>query len=101
MAQDQDQDRDQDQDQDQDQDRARRGRPRSEAARAAVLRAASELANEVGLRSMTTDEIARRSGVSKATIYKWWPSKYAVAADALLSAMFVESSDPVTRAPPD
>jgi AcrR family transcriptional regulator len=80
----------------QDQDRARRGRPRSEAARAAVLRAASELANEVGLRSMTTDEIASRSGVSKATIYKWWPSKYAVAAEAFLSEMFVESSDPDT-----
>src|ERR1700738_2601161 len=66
---------------------ARRGRPRSEQSRAAWLRAASELANEVGLRSMTADEIASRSGVSKATIYKWWPSKYAVAVDAFLSQM--------------
>jgi hypothetical protein len=24
---------------------------------------------------MTTDEIASRTGVSKATIYKWWPNK--------------------------
>ena len=36
----------------------------------------------------------RRSGVSKATIYKWWPNKYAVAVEAFLSEMMAESSDP-------
>jgi hypothetical protein len=50
--------------------RVRPGRPRSERSRTAVLRVTSELINEVGLRAMTTDEIASRSGVSKATIYK-------------------------------
>lgn len=45
---------------------------------------------------MTTDEIAARSGVSKATIYKWWSNKYAVAVDAFLSEMATESSDPDT-----
>jgi AcrR family transcriptional regulator len=74
----------------------RAGRPRSERSRAAVLRAASELMREVGLRAMTTDEIAGRSGTSKATIYKWWPNKYAVAVDAFLSEMFTESPDPDT-----
>jgi len=54
--------------------RARPGRPRSEQSRAAVLRATSELLHELGLQAMTTDEIAGRSGVSKATIYKWWPN---------------------------
>jgi AcrR family transcriptional regulator len=78
------------------QPRTRPGRPRSEESRAAVLRATSELLHEVGLRAMTTDEIANRSGASKATIYKWWPNKYAVAIDALLSEMFVESDDPDT-----
>jgi AcrR family transcriptional regulator len=62
-----------------DQSRARPGRPRSEESRIAVLRATSELMLEVGLRAMTTDEIASRSGASKATIYKWWPNKHAVA----------------------
>jgi AcrR family transcriptional regulator len=76
--------------------RARRGRPRSEQARAAVLRATSELIHEVGLRAMTTEEIAARSGASKATIYKWWPNKYAVAVEAFLSEMAVESADPDT-----
>jgi AcrR family transcriptional regulator len=76
--------------------RRRPGRPRSEQSRAAVLRATSELLHEVGLRAMTTDEIACRSGVSKATIYKWWPNKYAVAVEAFLSEMFAESADPDT-----
>src|SRR6267378_1424403 len=75
---------------------ARRGRPRSEQARAAVLRATSELIHEVGLRAMTTEEIAARSGASKATIYKWWPNKYAVAVEAFLSQMLAESPDPNT-----
>ncbi|MEY9964371.1 AcrR family transcriptional regulator [Streptacidiphilus sp. MAP12-16] len=65
----------------------RPGRPRSERARQAVIQAASELLDEVGLRATTADRIAARSGVSKATIYKWWPSKYAVAVDAFLSEM--------------
>ena len=65
-------------------------------SRAAVLRAASELIHEVGLRAMTTEEIAARSGASKATIYKWWPNKYAVAVEAFLSEMAVESADPDT-----
>jgi AcrR family transcriptional regulator len=63
-----------------------------------VLRATSELLHGVGLQAMTTDEIAGRSGVSEATIYKWWPNKYAVAVEAVLSAMMAESSDPDTGA---
>ncbi len=80
----------------QDQPRPRPGRPRSEQTRKAVLRATAELMHEVGLHVMTTEQIAGRSGASKATIYKWWPSKYAVAVEALLSEMLVESDDPDT-----
>jgi AcrR family transcriptional regulator len=72
------------------------GRPRSEQSRTAVLRAASDLMHEVGLRAMTTEAIAGRSGASKATIYKWWPNKYAVAIEAFLSEMLIEASDPDT-----
>ncbi|TJZ99013.1 TetR/AcrR family transcriptional regulator [Actinacidiphila oryziradicis] len=74
--------------------RRRSGRPRSERARQAVMLAASELLPELGLRAMTTDRISERSGVSKATIYKWWPSKYAVAVDAFLAGMFAASREP-------
>jgi len=79
-----------------DRPRTRPGRPRSQQSRAAVLRATSELMREVGLRAMTTEDMAARSGASKATIYKWWPNKYAVAVEAFLSEMAVESADPDT-----
>ena len=72
------------------------GRPRSEQSRVAVLRATSELLHEVGLRAMTTEEISNRSGASKATIYKWWPNKHAVAVEAFLTEMMAESPDPDT-----
>ena len=39
------------------------------------------------LRKVTADAIARRAGVSKATIYKWWPNKSQVALDAYLAGM--------------
>jgi AcrR family transcriptional regulator len=74
----------------------RAGRPRSEQARHAVLQACTELLQEGGLRDMTTDRISARSGVSKATIYKWWPNKYVVAVEAFLSQMYAESPDPDT-----
>ena len=48
-----------------------RGRPRSEERRDAVLKAAMELMREDGLRRASVDRISARSGVSKATIYKW------------------------------
>jgi AcrR family transcriptional regulator len=62
----------------------RRGRPRSEKARSAILQAAAEMLLRRGLRAMSVDAVAQRAGVSKATIYRWWPSKEMLALDALL-----------------
>jgi len=39
---------------------------------------------EGGLAAATMEAIAARAGVSKATIYKWWPSRGAVALDGFL-----------------
>jgi AcrR family transcriptional regulator len=72
------------------------GRPRSEQSRAAVLRTASRLMREVGLSAMTTEQIAVQSGTSKATIYKWWHNKFAVAVEAFLSELHTKSADPDT-----
>lgn len=69
----------------------RRGRPRSEKARKAILAAAGELVLEHGLGGVTMDAVAERAGVSKATIYRWWPSKERLALDALYTAW---SDDP-------
>ncbi len=63
----------------------RRGRPRSQAARKAILAAAGELLLERGLNSISMDAVAERAGASKATIYRWWPSKELLALDALFS----------------
>jgi AcrR family transcriptional regulator len=61
-----------------------RGRPRSEKARRAILKAAGELLESVGFGAVTVEEIAARAGVSKATIYRWWPNKAAVMTDSFL-----------------
>jgi AcrR family transcriptional regulator len=61
---------------------ARPQRPRSVRARQAVLDATNELLDEGGLPAATIDAISARSGVSKATVYKHWPSRTAVAAEA-------------------
>jgi AcrR family transcriptional regulator len=58
------------------------GRPRSERARLATLEAAADLLVEGGLTAATMEAIAARAGVSKVTIYQWWPSRGAVAVDA-------------------
>jgi AcrR family transcriptional regulator len=61
-----------------------RGRPRSEESEEAILAATIQLLSEKPLRDISMDEIARKAGVGKATIYKWWPSKAYVALDAFL-----------------
>ncbi|MGH3252299.1 MAG: TetR/AcrR family transcriptional regulator, partial [Trebonia sp.] len=60
-----------------------RGRPRSEKARKAILVAAAELLLDRGLAAVSMDAVAERAGVSKATIYRWWPTKETLALDAL------------------
>jgi len=63
----------------------RRGRQRSVVAQAAILAATIDLLEQQSLREVTADAIAQRAGVSKATIYKWWPNKTLVALDAFLA----------------
>lgn len=47
-----------------------------------MLAAASTLLFDEGLRSVTFDRVANSSGSSKTTLYKWWPTPGALAADA-------------------
>jgi len=61
-----------------------RGRQRSEVSEEAILNATLCLLKEKPLRDITVEEIAKKAGVGKATIYKWWPSKAYVALDAFL-----------------
>ncbi|MGB7871151.1 MAG: TetR/AcrR family transcriptional regulator, partial [Mycobacterium sp.] len=70
--------------------------PRSEERRDAVLKATMELMQEDDLRRASIDRISARSGVSKATIYKWWPNRTAVAIDAFLHQMMTDAPVPNT-----
>src|SRR5215469_113770 len=63
------------------------GRQRSKESEDAILAATLCLLKEKPLRDITIEEIARKAGVGKATIYKWWPSKAYVALDAFLGKM--------------
>jgi AcrR family transcriptional regulator len=63
---------------------ARRGRPRSEQADQAILAAASDVLAERGFGGMSIEEVASRAGVGKATIYRRWTSRGALALDAFL-----------------
>jgi AcrR family transcriptional regulator len=49
----------------------------------AILSAVYDLLHEKSVRDLTIEEIARRAGVGKPTIYKWWPSKAALVMDML------------------
>jgi AcrR family transcriptional regulator len=65
--------------------RPRTGRPRDEAARAAILKAADAILEEKGIAGFTIEAVAARAGVAKTTIYRWWPSKGALAMAGFLA----------------
>jgi AcrR family transcriptional regulator len=63
-----------------------RGRRRAEDVRHATLTAAAELLLAEGVHALTFSKVAARAGVSKMTLYKWWPSPGALAFDAYFNA---------------
>jgi AcrR family transcriptional regulator len=73
-----------------------RGRPRSEVSRQRILDAALESLQVSGFTCSTTDSIAERAGASKATIYRWWPTKASLLAEALREAVAEEVPFPET-----
>jgi AcrR family transcriptional regulator len=61
-----------------------------------VFAVTAELLSEMRLRDISIEEIARRAGVGKATIYRWWPSKAHVALDAFMKLMRTKVNVPDT-----
>jgi AcrR family transcriptional regulator len=55
--------------------RASIGSRRNPESAAAVLSAAREVLSERGYAGFSIDEVARRAGAGKPTIYRWWPTK--------------------------
>lgn len=62
----------------------RTGRPRSDKAHRAVCDAFRELLIEEGFAALRLEHVAARAGVGKATIYRHWGSKHALALEVLM-----------------
>lgn len=73
-----------------------RGRPRSEECQRSILAATRELLREGGFQAITIDEVARRAGVGKTTIYRRWSTKGTLAFDAFMIQFLGELPVPDT-----
>jgi AcrR family transcriptional regulator len=65
---------------------SRRHAAPSQRVHDAVLEAARDLIEESGFFGLTVDGLVARSGISKATIYRWWENRAAVALDMVALA---------------
>ena len=63
--------------------RARQGRPRSDRARRDMCDAFREILIEEGFDKVRMEHVASRAKVGKATIYRHWPTKQALAQEVL------------------
>src|ERR1700693_3451944 len=71
------------------------GRPRSEESRQAILRSTLKLLKQHGgFAELSIEAIAADANVGKTTVYRWWPTKAALVADA-----FSASADSELRFP--
>jgi AcrR family transcriptional regulator len=70
------------------------GRPRSEEAQRAILSSTLRLLQKASFAELAIEAIAADASVGKATVYRWWPSKAALVADA-----FSASADKELRFP--
>jgi AcrR family transcriptional regulator len=62
-----------------------RSAPRGAAVVGAVIRATFEELAEVGYGGLSIDDVARRAGVNKTTVYRRWPTKQDLVTAALLA----------------
>jgi AcrR family transcriptional regulator len=71
------------------------GRPRSEESRQSILRSTLKfLKQDGGFAELSIEAIAADANVGKTTVYRWWPTKAALVADA-----FSASADGELRFP--
>lgn len=76
-----------------------RGRPRDPRTRAAILTAARALLERGGLTAVTIEAISQKAGVSRPTIYRYWPNAPAVAMAAFLEATGAPDAAKSARSP--
>jgi len=78
-----------------------RGRPRDANSKAAILKAAFELLDEREYAGLAFELVAKKAGVGKATIYRWWPNRAALAFDAFFDETTDDLAFPDTGSAPE
>lgn len=61
-----------------------------------LYRVVLELLREHGFDALAIETVALRAGINKTTVYRWWPSKDALVADALVHAELLDLDIPDT-----
>src|ERR1700678_1459858 len=73
------------------------GRPRSEESRQSILRSTLKLLKQQGgFSELSIEAIAADANVGKTTVYRWWPTKAALVADAFSASAEEELQFPNT-----
>lgn len=62
------------------------GRPRSVERHEAVLAATRELLAEEGYTALSFSQVARRAGVTRQLVHRWWPLKASLVSEALFGS---------------
>jgi AcrR family transcriptional regulator len=62
-------------------------------SRDAILDATRELLGEVGFARLSIEGVAKRAGVGKPTIYRWWPDKSRLVFDAVAALPSEDDAD--------
>ena len=70
--------------------------PRVVLSRERVLTATLDLLTKAGLGGLTIDDVSKRSGVAKTTIYRHWPNRNALIVDACLQMTDADDEPPDT-----
>lgn len=74
---------------------SRPGRPRSAEVHGAILEATRALLVESGYAEVSMDRVASRAGVGKQTLYRRWPSKAPLVAEAIIDAYQAGGGQPL------
>jgi AcrR family transcriptional regulator len=71
-----------------------RGRPRDPAVRAAALRETLALLDKHSYEGLRVAEVAHNAGIGLGSLYRRWPTKYALVVDALRAAATERDVEP-------
>src|SRR5215475_6460046 len=72
----------------------RRGRPRDPDVDRAILRETLTQLDDGGYERLRVADVGRRAGVGLGSLYRRWPTKYALVVDALRAAAPADQAEP-------